>query len=260
MADVDRRGIRDLHALLGKYERIHALRLARLADRSSQAPSGELVALARAFPGALRELDQMPLESIRHRIAALHRCVRAGAPPEPWMPTTTLFHAEMRGALATKRWLARRRDVTPELEEAFRETLPSLPHPADAARFDGALGHVARPPQGRLVDLVLRRIASTLGTSVAEVRAHVFPSSAPGRSNSSEDDCLNDGYLDGEEPPEGVVPPEGAAPPGAAAPPGDAAPPEAAGDGELLAASLEPLPSPAEGAPASPLALGLADE
>ena len=54
-----------LKALCGKYEKLCDLRQRQISD---VAPRAELVALAAAFPGALRELDCLPWEELERRL------------------------------------------------------------------------------------------------------------------------------------------------------------------------------------------------
>ena len=82
----------DLASLRTKYERLLALR--RLHDRAKTDasfvepdPRSEMTSLARTWPGSLRELDELPIEVIRSRIAALDRALRDVHRIEQWMIT-----------------------------------------------------------------------------------------------------------------------------------------------------------------------------
>lgn len=135
-------------------------------------PRPELSRLAERFPGALREIDRLPLEVIASRIGALAAVEAAPERAEPWMVAQIVFHRHARGALAAKRWLAGRRAVTPDLASAFAAAMAD----DDALLFAEALEAVAAPPRGRLMDVVYARVAHVLDVSVAEARALVLPS------------------------------------------------------------------------------------
>lgn len=160
----------DLASLRQKYERLLALR--QLHDRAKSDasfvepdPRSEMTALARTWPGALRELDELPLDVIRTRLAALDRALRDAQRIERWMIAQDAFHRLARGALSAKRWLGRRKRITPQVREEF------VAHaPREARVWKDALADVASPPRGRLMDLVHARVAAELDVSVAEAR------------------------------------------------------------------------------------------
>jgi hypothetical protein len=151
------------------------------------APRGELLALARAFPGALRELDTLPRAVIEERREAL-RTALSGAPPAPWMTWMIAYHATMRAALFVKARLARARDV-PESRD------PAAPVPdelvqklaSEAARhFDLPIDETfvraaARPPARRLNAAVFERLGRELGVDPDAMWQALFPSRRPGR-------------------------------------------------------------------------------
>jgi len=142
------------------------------ADFVEPDPRRAMVELAVEFPGALRELDELPLEVIRERITVLGRAEQDEALVLPWMRAQVSFHRLARGALATKRWLCGR-PLTPEIEAAFARALPKLP--ADVAPWATSLAAIAKPPRGRLLDLVYARLAAELGVDVDAARAAVRP-------------------------------------------------------------------------------------
>lgn len=155
------------------------LRLAHARARSAPSfvepdPRAEMADLADDFPGALREIDELPLEVIVARIERLSTADAEPSNAEPWMIAQVAFHRLARGALVAKRWLGRRKDVTPEDEEAFARALPSLRHRSDAELFSGDLARIGRPPRGRLMDLVHARLAAVLAVTETEARALVF--------------------------------------------------------------------------------------
>jgi hypothetical protein len=128
-----------------------------------------MTVLSRTWPGALRELDELPLDEIRSRIVALDRALADAARIERWMVAQDAFHRLARGALAAKRWLGKRKRITADLRAAFDE---GAPHEARA--WGDSLAEVASPPRGRLMDLVYARVASELETSAADARRLVF--------------------------------------------------------------------------------------
>jgi hypothetical protein len=164
----------DLRALREKYAAILVLREAH-GSPDEPDPRAALGALAARFPGALREIDELPLETIRTRIAALDGALGDATKIERWMIAQSLFHRLARGALAVKRWLVRKPGATS----------------ADVRR-DGALDDearawaddvdaIARPPRGRVMDLVHARVARELGVTDEEARLLVFTSTASTR-------------------------------------------------------------------------------
>jgi hypothetical protein len=170
----------DLRALRDKYERM--LRLRQLHDRAQNEadfvepdPREEMASLARAFPGALREIDELPIEVIRTRIDELANAERDSASVASWMKVHARFHALARGALAAKRWLEGR-VLTPALDAEFASAIATGPIAAEAEEATEWIGHlaeVAKPPRGRVMDLVYARLAKELDVDVATARAAV---------------------------------------------------------------------------------------
>jgi hypothetical protein len=92
-------------ALREKYEEMREL---RRTDDGSYDPRERMAALAARFPGALREIDTLPLEEIERRISALANAERDPSHAMPWMRAQSRFHELVRAALATTRernWL-----------------------------------------------------------------------------------------------------------------------------------------------------------
>ncbi|MBL8606173.1 MAG: hypothetical protein JNL38_02585 [Myxococcales bacterium] len=141
-----------------KYARMLELR----ETRSEAPPTRALRELAREFPGALRELDASPLEALRARAADLAQ----GGADAPWIAATDRYHALMRGALEAKRCLSA---IGGGLDRAaFEREAGGAP---DALAWAGDLAAIAAPPRGRLVPVVLARVARELGISEARARA-----------------------------------------------------------------------------------------
>lgn len=141
----------ELQALLRKYRVIIGLR-----DAADGEPAPALRALAREFPGSLRELDGLTLDQINARKDALERAL-AGAEQEPWMELMSRYHRLTRAALEVKRGLRGERapsaDVCRELcarwlAECGEPCAPEL------------IAIIAAPPFGRLNAVLLARLAT----------------------------------------------------------------------------------------------------
>ncbi len=153
----------DLRDLRGKYERMLHLRRAHERARVDPSfvepnPRTEMRALAAEFPGALRELDTLPLAEIEERILAITTAVDrhvTGGDPDlahvpRWMQAIVLFHRLARGELAL------RRD-----------------------------GRTERDEPRRLMDAVYAQLARALGVAEPEVRSLVFGDSGRRRAASA---------------------------------------------------------------------------
>jgi hypothetical protein len=166
----------ELLALLRKYDTLAELRRERAAG-GAVAERSVLRALAREFPGALRELDTVTLEQIEARRAALGSAAAGGA-IEPWMTWMIAYHASMRAALVVKARLARARDLSDAIvadarEEASRRT---------GLEIDEAfVRSVARPPHGRLNRAVFERLGQNFGVSPDDIWQTLFPARRAGR-------------------------------------------------------------------------------
>jgi hypothetical protein len=163
----------ELEGLKSKYEEMLRMRLFDEANPGGD-PRREMAALAARFPGALREIDETPLDVIRARIDALGRCLESDAPVEPWMHAGVVYHALARGALLAKRWLAGRKVVDDTLVTEFLAALEGAPEETDAKAWAKDLALVASPPRGKLTDLVFERVAARMGVSVDEARRLVL--------------------------------------------------------------------------------------
>lgn len=171
--------VTDLRALRDKYEQMLCLRQlhARAKDEPDFVepdPRPAMAALARRYPGALREVDELPLDVIEARIAELDAAQRDPSRIASWMKAQAGFHRLARGALAVKRWLAGR-TPTPEIDEAFANALLTMPEREDAMSWADDLAAVAKPPRGRVMDLVYARLAHELGVDVTAAREAVLP-------------------------------------------------------------------------------------
>jgi hypothetical protein len=82
-----------------------------------------------------------------------------------------------------KRWLAGR-PASPDVVHAFALALTTMPDATEAALWSGELAAIARPPRGRVMDLVYARLARELGLDVTSARAAVLPPRASLRRRS----------------------------------------------------------------------------
>jgi hypothetical protein len=166
----------ELLALLRKYETIARLRRDR-GRGGAAAERSVLRALAREFPGALRELDTVTLVEIdkRRRTLAL---AAAGGTVETWMAWMVTYHATMRAALLVKARVAKSRAPSDELLRRAKADAARLsPVPLD----DAFVRAVARPPDGRLNVAVFERLGRQFGVSPDQIWQALFPARRIGR-------------------------------------------------------------------------------
>jgi hypothetical protein len=162
-----------LRKLVVKYTEMHRLRV--LAVEAPHAdPRVEMAALAAQFPGALREIDELPLEEIASRLASLSRALEDPAAAEPWMPAVLGFHELTRGALALKKWLSGRKTIAGGDRAELEKIAASLPDGPAMLVWVDDLAAIAQPPRGKITDLVFARLAEMLAISENEARALVF--------------------------------------------------------------------------------------
>lgn len=163
-----------VEALARKYRAICALRV-----DASEDPREAMRALAAAHPGALRELDELPLALVEERLAVLERCVAQGRSPPRWARALLGYHGWMRAALGLKRRF--RRDADAARAWIAREYQPLPDEPAREA-LDASVESILRPPEGRLSRWVLQRVATELGEAAAVIEAEAFPPSPARRA------------------------------------------------------------------------------
>lgn len=169
-----------------KYREIKRLRTVdaeHVASGQAHDPKPQMAALARRFPGALRELDELPLERIDERLAELDAALVAGRVPE-WAALQIAYHGTYRFALRIKRRAARKGALDDEaLERAIARLLASPhgelasdePDEPRASELDGELLRaILRPAGGRLQPWVLAQVARTLQVSPERVAAALF--------------------------------------------------------------------------------------
>lgn len=156
-----------LARLARKYRLLAALR--RVKVDSGVVPDRAFFrALAETFPGALHELDTLPLDEIDRRAEALEAAA-SGGDRAPWMEWQHGYHALLRAALRIKA-RARKR----ELDDARVEALARDASQHAGVEVDAAFVRaVAAPVRGRIVGIVATSLAARTGRREDEVRAIV---------------------------------------------------------------------------------------
>jgi hypothetical protein len=189
----------ELLALAEKYTTLARLRARRetleaegalaFADDERDARLGDFRRVARAFPGALRELDRSSAQLLAAKAAAVAAEIaaqRAAPSPRPaparaWIAIVLDYHATWRELLAIKLFLARRRPAPAPLSDedvdACRQWYDTLPEhdrrvgwPLDAASLD----LLRRPPGGRVTPFVWRHLVQLHGVPQAVLVEAIF--------------------------------------------------------------------------------------
>jgi len=155
-----------LPALARKYELLSDLRHERVGE-----PQKVLRPLAREFPGALRELDCLPLSSLELRLAAVRDAERGGT-EECWIEWMLAYHESMRLALAIKERLRGVRHEDTECLQRIARELSAERKQSCSADF---VARVARPPGGRLNRLVFALLEQQFGRPGVELERTLFP-------------------------------------------------------------------------------------
>jgi hypothetical protein len=161
-------GSSELARLARKYDRLIELRRER-----SESPPDDLRTLAEEFPGALRELDALPLAELERRLSSVRRALEGG-PTEALLEWLIAYHSLMRTALAVKRRLGGERRPSSERARLLAEALTSETGVTCSVEL---VRQVAAPPRGRLNELVLARIAQSSGRAASELRSALFDQS-----------------------------------------------------------------------------------
>jgi hypothetical protein len=168
-----------------KYREIKRLRMvdaAHVARGHAHDPKPEMAALARRFPGSLRELDELPMAQIDARLAALDGALAQQHVPE-WAALQVAYHGTYRFALRIKRRAARKGALDDAaLQHAIDRLLartegelegePDEPRIADFAADE--LRAILRPVGGRLQPWVLAYVARALSVDPAAVSTALF--------------------------------------------------------------------------------------
>jgi hypothetical protein len=163
----------DLRDLVEKYRTLSGLRDRR--DEGGEGPTpATLRELATKHPGCLRELDTLGFVELQRRARAV-TAVTEGGPPEPWMAWIWAYHRLMQATLLVKRAIVRGVVPAGEAGRLAREATRLAGWPLDEA----FVAEVARPPQGRLGVVVLRRLARLYGVPATELARTLFPPRRP---------------------------------------------------------------------------------
>jgi hypothetical protein len=164
-----------LRALRGKYVEIKRLRVEEQEGRGSD-PRREMAALAQRFPGALRELDELPMPEIEQRLAQLEAAVERGAAVPEWARLQISYHGLMRVALRIKRISTgpARADVDRVLAELREWYEPAADEPSLVSLDRAAVRAILEPEGGRLNPWVFARVAALHGVDADRVRRALF--------------------------------------------------------------------------------------
>ena len=160
-------GLRD------KYREIKRLREAEgCAD--DRATREHMAALAQRFPGALRELDRLPMPVIDERIMLLERSLERGEPLPSWAPLQISYHGLMRAALRIKRMFAGHGGAATTLLELASRYVPAADEPPLASLDGQALEAILKPTAGRLNPWAYARVAAQHQVPIERVREAFF--------------------------------------------------------------------------------------
>jgi predicted nucleic acid-binding protein len=164
-----------LCALRAKYRTMRTLRI-QASTEPELDTRARLSLLAAEFPGALRELDQLPMEWIEGRLRAIEQTIEHDLEPERWMRLQVAYHGFMRAVLRIRRLsLGRPRSITDVAHE-----LAALPYEPAAdeppvVRFAAKdLDAIRRPPGGRLNPWVFAQVAKDHGVTAEVVEKALF--------------------------------------------------------------------------------------
>lgn len=159
-----------MRELRDKYVAMRAMRVEHEAGAGGD-PRERMRALAARFPGALREIDELPLATIEARIAELDEVLRTEREAPRWAIGLAEYHAWMRAALAIRREAGVERDRDRAL--AWIEAQPAAGTPS-REELREALGAMLRPPDGRLNRWLFERLARREGVSREAIEARLF--------------------------------------------------------------------------------------
>jgi hypothetical protein len=164
-----------LAALREKYREIKRLRDEH-ATGSSRDPRARMKALALRFPGALRELDELPMELVESRLATLDAVVTGALAAPEWVTLQIGYHAMMRLALRIKRMARHDADdrVGAILGQLAAERLDSWGEPLLGGLDRAEIEAILKPEGGRLNPWVYRRVAALHGVEPENVRRALF--------------------------------------------------------------------------------------
>ncbi len=159
-------------ALARKYRALVALRARRDAGGAGGGPGvvEELRALAREFPGCLRELDTLGTSELARRAETVEAALERGGAHEEWMAWIWGYHRLMRAALALRRG---------EGAGAGGAGAGGAGGAGGAELDAEFVAEVTAPPHGRLGVVVLRRLARDHARPAKAIAAALFPVRRP---------------------------------------------------------------------------------
>lgn len=161
-----------LRALREKYVAMLAMRREHTLGEVED-PRDRMRSLAARFPGALREIDELPLDHIESRIVAIDLALDGGEVPR-WARTLGAYHGWMRAALAIKRRFGRTRALDDAARWLVAHHQPGPGDPPSEAFDRETVAAILRPPGGRLSGWILLRIAGELGVDARELEREAF--------------------------------------------------------------------------------------
>jgi hypothetical protein len=165
----------DLGALERKYRVLSELRARREAGEGQPTARERLRALAREFPGCLRELDTLGAPELQRRARAAEAAARGGA-REAWMDWIRAYHEVMRAALHIRASVSPKAALAPEDQRRLAEDASAVAGvPLDESFVDA----VRTPPYGRIGVVVLRALAARFGQPAETIARALFPVRRP---------------------------------------------------------------------------------
>ena len=154
--------------LVGKYRELLRMRLAR-AEAAPEIARRDMRLLAERFPGALRELDGLPLDEVQARLGALEQAALGATDVPAWAVWLASYHGWLRAALRIRRLAGGCRDAGVVRQRLLEQYVPE-PSGPDLARFDLAVvAGVLQPSHGRLSLWAMQLVADEHGLSVADL-------------------------------------------------------------------------------------------
>ncbi len=160
----------ELDLLADKYATLADLRR-RHAEGEAPPTDGSLRKLARAFPGALRELDRLPLTEIDARERALRDAARGG-PLAPWMAWLHGYHGSLRAALFLKARQKRGAAAAPvPREELARLASEHAGYVVGVELVDALFSH----GRCKIISVALTHVAELHEVDAELVRAALLP-------------------------------------------------------------------------------------
>jgi len=163
-----------LDSLIEKYAQM--LRMRELdRDDSDRDPREQMASLARRFPGALREIDERPIDDISARLHELREASAGRREVPAWAQLQSAYHGAMRAFLRV-RPLARggsEQQARDAVADGYRQTSPDEPTPEAVL---GVLPQLRDPPKGRLNPIAFSYVAELYGVTADEVTAALFKS------------------------------------------------------------------------------------